>query len=557
MEFAELRRSFRWMPLLLTLAGLGQAAAAPLQSGNILISTSNTLYEYTPAGAWVRTVSIPYPGGTRPTTETARDVVVDASGNLALYNGTFDPYLSRYNVAAGTWTHETYAGWSTVNNGSYGGLARFGNYAFATDMMTYGTGDEPQGLIRFDLTGASTPVRFATTVGFIDVTLGLDGKLYALSSNEYTVSVYDPSSLALLRTVNLSGYVRAITASANGELYGASWDDFIYRFTASGTQLGMISSGAYDLVDIDLSPTGTVVASSRFGNVIFTDLQLSAPHSFTVGNYDAFITIVPPPPAATDNLLVSSGNTLREYTPAGQLVRSIAIPSFDYARDLTVSTSGKIEVYNGTFTPSLSRYNSTAATWTNWTYAGWSTVNNVSYGGIASTSSRVFVTDMATAGTGAPRGIVTFDLATGAAQRFADTVDFIDITLGRDGKLYALASNEYTVYVYDPSSFALLRTVNLASYVRAITASANGELYGASWDDYIYRFTASGTQVSRIYSGTYDLIDIDISAVTQKVAVGSRFGLVILTDLQLGTPSSFSVGSTEAFVSFSTPASGN
>ncbi|PTL76938.1 hypothetical protein DAT35_47610 [Vitiosangium sp. GDMCC 1.1324] len=541
------------MPLLLTLAGLGPAAATPLQSGNILISTGNTLYEYTPAGAWVRTVPIPYPGGTRPTTETARDVVVDASGNLALYNGTFDPYVSQYDVAAGTWTHTTHTGWSTANNASYGGLARYESFVFATDMLTYGTGDSPRGLVRFDL-GGSTPVRFADTVDFIDVTLGQDGLLYALASNEYTVQVYDPSTLALVRTLNLpfGKSIRGIAVSQQGEIYGASWDDNIYRFSAAGVQLGQLYSGAYDLIDIDLSAEGLLVVSSRFGNILFTDLQLSSLSSFTVGSAPAFVTFVP---QVSDNLLVSSDNSLLEFTANGQLVRTTAIPSNDIARDLTVSTNGRIELYNGTFEPLLSRYDSATGAWTHWTHLGWSTANNVSYGGIASTQHRVFVTDMATAGAGAPRGLVYFDLNTGSAQRFADTVDFIDVTLGQDGLLYALASNEYTVYVYDPSSLALVRTVNLPAAVRAITASTTGELYGASWDDFIYRFSAAGVQLNRVYSGAADLIDIDISPVSQQVAVGSRFGTVILTDLALSTLRAFSAGNSEAFVSFTTPAS--
>jgi hypothetical protein len=45
--------------------------------------------------------------------------------------------------------------------------------------------------------------------------------------------------------------------------------------------------------------------------------------------------------------------------------------------------------------------------------------------------------------------------------------------------------------------------------------------------------------------------------VTQAVAVGSRFGTVILTDLELGSLRSFSVGNWEAFVSFSTPPPGH
>jgi|GEM_PF-2385682 len=553
-------QGIRWMPLLMTLAAFGQAAATPLQSGNVLVSTGNTLSEYTQAGAWVRTVPIPYPGGTRPGTETARDMVVDASGNLALYNGTFDPYLSQYDVATESWAHATHTGWSTANNVSYGGLARFDSFVFATDMFTYGTGDSPRGLVRFELGGA-TPVRFADAVDFIDVALGQDGLLYGLTSNEYTVHVYDPSTLALVRTVSLpfGKSIRGIAVSQAGEIYGASWDDYIYRFSAAGVQLSRLYSGTYDLIDIDLSDDGVLVVGSRSGRVIFTDLQLLNLSSFTVGSSPAFVTIVPPqqPPPASDTLLISSGNTVLEYTVDGQLVRTLPIPSSDYARDLTVSPGGGIELYNGTFTPSLSRYDSAAAAWTHWTYAGWSTVNNVSYGGIASCQSAIFVTDMATAGAGAPRGLVRFDLFTGAAQRFADTVDFIDVTLGQDGRLYALASNEYTVYVYDASTLALVRTVSLPAYVRAITASATGELYGASWDDHIYRFSASGVLLGQLHSGAYDLIDIDISSVTQEVAVGSRFGTVILTDLELGSLHAFSVGNSEAFVSFSTPAAGS
>ena len=76
-------------------------------------------------------------------------MLADATGNVFLYNGTFDPYRSAYSTA-GTWAHRTHSGWSTVNSTMYGGIGLWNNYAFATDMTTYGeTADQAKGIVRF------------------------------------------------------------------------------------------------------------------------------------------------------------------------------------------------------------------------------------------------------------------------------------------------------------------------------------------------------------------------------------------------------------------------
>src|SRR5262245_37272750 len=90
-------------------------------AGNILVSTDGPaaqqlLQEFTPAGSLVRSVAIP-PGGPA---EDARDLVSDPSGNVLVFNGTNDPYLSTY--AGGSWSQATYPGWSTVNTVGYGGI---------------------------------------------------------------------------------------------------------------------------------------------------------------------------------------------------------------------------------------------------------------------------------------------------------------------------------------------------------------------------------------------------------------------------------------------------
>src|SRR5262249_4859030 len=92
-------------------------------AANLLVSTDGAapqqlLQEYTSGGTLVRSLAIP-PGGPA---EDARDLVADSSGNILVYNGTFSPYLSTYSTS-GSWSHQTFAGWSTVNNVSYGGIA--------------------------------------------------------------------------------------------------------------------------------------------------------------------------------------------------------------------------------------------------------------------------------------------------------------------------------------------------------------------------------------------------------------------------------------------------
>src|SRR5262245_23111538 len=127
-------------------------------AGNLLVSVygpspQNQFREYTPAGGLIRSVNIPQvPGATG--WDEARHLVIDPAGKVSVYNGTFNPYLATYDPNAGSWSQTTYSGWSTVNNVSYGGLARFGSYIFATDMNT--GGGAPNGIVRFDTSGGAT-----------------------------------------------------------------------------------------------------------------------------------------------------------------------------------------------------------------------------------------------------------------------------------------------------------------------------------------------------------------------------------------------------------------
>lgn len=266
------------------------------------------------------------------------------------------------------------------------------------------------------------------------------------------------------------------------------------------------------------------------------------------------------------DLLVTIDNTLVQVGADGARKGEVDIPyppqrpGTERARDLAVDGMGRIAIYNGTFSPLLSRFDPTSTEWSHFTLSGWSTANNVSYGGLASTlGTSVYVTDMATSASGAPRGIVRLHGETDTMWRPTGTADYIDVSYTMEGYVpfKALRSDGRTV---DEMSVQMMcvnlpdcpmqvtRSIQLETQVRAIAITGT-DTFAASWDGNIYRFDTDGQLVDSIASGAMNLVDIDLSPDGQ-IVVGSRFGEVILTDTSLSPPTSFSVGSTPVFVAF-------
>jgi len=277
------------------------SSAAPIAPGNILIGTSEVLYEYTPGGAFVQSFPIPDGSGTIPNPDTARDIAMKTGSNeVHVFNGTFTPSLSTLDTGTSLWSHQTFAGWSTVNNISYGGLAVGGVYVFATDMATAGVG-APQGIVRFDSGGGST--RLATGIDPIDLNIGQNGTLYALDGQ--LVFVYDPESLVLQQTIDLdatiaAGDYRAVAANASGELFIVDWAGNLYKTDSTGNVIDSVNlsgtAASINLSDVDVSDQGGVVVGDAGGGVTVTDESFTAPSNFTVGSTVIFVAIPSNPP---------------------------------------------------------------------------------------------------------------------------------------------------------------------------------------------------------------------------------------------------------------------
>ncbi|MEM9566935.1 MAG: hypothetical protein AAF974_01405 [Cyanobacteria bacterium P01_E01_bin.34] len=297
----------------LSLASIWASSSQPTSAGvptpgNILVSTNNTVTEYTRDGMVVQSFSVPQPAG-----ESIRDIAIDREGNIRVYNGTFDPTMGIIQVATGTVTNVSVPGWSTVNNLTYGGIASFQDTIFVTDMRTSGDGgaDEARGILAIDGTKVR---RFAWEIDAIDLNIGLDGWLYALtpggSPGGSTVAVYDPVTLLKVDDIDLSistghgAQRRAIAVNGYGELFVATLDGELFHLDPKG-QLLAVETFSCDgrqcrFSDVDLAADGTLLLSSGDGYVLTTDeSMLQARFLIRDGAFgERFASFVAPPLSA-------------------------------------------------------------------------------------------------------------------------------------------------------------------------------------------------------------------------------------------------------------------
>jgi hypothetical protein len=285
------------------------ARAAMLTPGDILVSSTTNLQtsvlrEYTTTGSLVQTFSVPIaPGGDA----YIRGIATDVTGKVQIYNGTFSPSLTTLDpTGSGSFSNHTLTGWSTVNDLNFGGVVVNGNFAYATDMATFGTGG-PNGIVRFDLTNFSA-TRFASgpangSGDYTMVGLGLNGLLYAPwpggSPVGNHIDVIDPIAMTKTTiTLPFLFQVSGVTADQAGNIYavGALGDGMIYKFESNGNVLNHISTGFTDLNGLQLSNSGQLLTADGFGNIILTNTSFSQLTSFSVGaQFTTFAAFVTPP----------------------------------------------------------------------------------------------------------------------------------------------------------------------------------------------------------------------------------------------------------------------
>jgi hypothetical protein len=306
---------------LLALGAASPVCAGPLTAGDFLVSdgSQHAIYEYTLDGRRVQTINLP------PTPDRYnRGVVVDAAGNLQVYNGTFTPTLSTYDPTTAAWVHHSYPGWSTIGSLFFGGVTAYRDFVYVTDAFTP-NGGEPNGIVRFNRADYSAE-RFANGLDFGYVTLGQDGLLYGVagmgSSAGSGLYVFDPSTMVLLRTVRLPVETRGMVVDETGHIFapGAFMDRNIYEFDGNGQILKQLNTGTRFMNDIALSADDQLmVGTANMDVVLLMDVSLVDFRSFHTGGGGDFVAWVPEPvpEPASLALLALSVLGLFAYTAGG------------------------------------------------------------------------------------------------------------------------------------------------------------------------------------------------------------------------------------------------
>ena len=192
----------------------------------------------------------------------ARDLTVLADGRIAVFNGVFSPSLSIYSPTHGTWHHKSYDGWGIVNNGTYGGIAHFNSYVYVTDMSI--SGSDTAGIVRFNL--ESNSEQFFAGGEYIDITLGLDNMLYALSG--YQVDKYDPETMILMSSFTVSE-AKAIAVDTDGNIYTASWNGVIKQYDPGGIETQQLNIA--DFYDYSVSASFYDMNINEQNNLLLTN----------------------------------------------------------------------------------------------------------------------------------------------------------------------------------------------------------------------------------------------------------------------------------------------
>jgi hypothetical protein len=260
----------------------------------------------------------------------------------------------------------------------------------------------------------------------------------------------------------------------------------------------------------------------------------------------------------------SNAYNLMEYTRQGAFVSSQPIPQapganeYEDARGLSVSPNGNVNIFDGTFSPSLATYSPSANSWSFQTMSGWSLVAVVSSGKIAAYKNFVFAPDETTAGDGAPHGLIRFDTSGGAPVRFYQGYDFSQVTLGTDGLLYApggayTGSGKMPVQVFDPDTLTHIGTITLQggpdTDIRSIAVDSSGQIFAATWGGYLAKYDSKGNYTGESVQVGDSLLDLTLDTDGQ-IAAGGRNGEIYLTNESLTNVQTIQTRQWNVFVTF-------
>jgi hypothetical protein len=150
---------------------------------------------------------------------------------------------------------------------------------------------------------------------------------------------------------------------------------------------------------------------------------------------------------------------------------------------------GQLQVFNGTFAPSLSTWDPQAQTWNHETFGDWGVSNSGTRGRVAVLGSKVYLTQMQNG-----NFIICFDQETNAVVRLQVPGRPQDVVIGQDGFLHVLSSDRY-VDTYNPANLSFVKRVDLSPILG--TTTRTGIAVDRESNIFVVDFDAQISKVSR------------------------------------------------------------
>lgn len=472
---------------------------------NHFVSAGTDLLEYDSIGNLVRTIPVEWhAGGTRPAGEGVRDIVALENGNIAVFNGNINTAVSIYNVTNGLWTHHAILGASATSDETEGGIASTGNFVFLTDSQANVT--DSYGLIRLDITDG-TFTRFGDTIQV--------PRLFANNKQvNGQIQELDPFTGALIANFNF-------TPDQPG-----TFDDSGMAF--DGVSLWFLSGAANLLYEVN-PDTGVIVSTHNLTNVTRSTLY----NGLAYLNGELY-------------LLDDEGDTTLEaeidvYNPGTRrLVRTLNV---GLSNGILLSTDGILlrGLAASPTTGTLFASGSTNNTIYEFDPATGVQLGEFSVGGspegLAVIGDEIYVPSSRT------NQIVSYDLNGNRLQTITPSATvapagfnalggdgigveqpsqtrFRDVTVGLDGLVYGLTTDNVTIEVYDPQSLAQVRIVTLSSAVQTLAVDESGLIYGGTLGEQLIVFDASGQQLESIDPGIGIIVDVETNISREILVTG-------------------------------------
>lgn len=125
-----------------------------------------------------------------------------------------------------------------------------------------------------DIGGGDVPGVITADQNFRDVAIGLhDDLLYGLFETGRGIAVYDPITLAQLRTIDLDAQVETLAVATDGLIYGGGNSGVVRVFSQEGQTLNTINTVLSHIVDIETNTSLAFIASDVNGQVVSGSLD--------------------------------------------------------------------------------------------------------------------------------------------------------------------------------------------------------------------------------------------------------------------------------------------